>query len=63
MTKPELPKTNSLGLFFFFFSGTFHSITKLMEGSGYLLGATGKPGDYKVEQSGVCPVGWACMMS
>lgn len=55
MTKPELPKTNSLGLFFFFFffSGTFHSITKLMEGSGYLLGATGKPGDYKVN-SQVC---------
>lgn len=53
MTKPELPKTNSLGLFFFFFPGTFHSITKLMEGSGYLLEAIGKPGACKVN-SQVC---------
>ena len=42
MTEPKLPRANPLGLFF---SGIFHSIVKLMEGSGYLmLGATGKPG-------------------
>lgn len=53
MTEPNLPRTKSLGLFF---SGTFRSIAKLMEGSGVSdAGSKGKTRCLPGEQSGVCP--------
>ena len=67
MMEAELPRTNSFGLFF---SDTFHSISKLMEGSGVSdAGSIRKTRCPQGEQSGcvnsqgVCPVGWQCLMS